>query len=371
MQLTRSVFAFTYQKCLKPILFLRDAESVHNNFTWFGKTLGEFALGRSLTSFLFSYQNEQLSKTIDGIHFANPIGLSAGFDYNAELTQILPSVGFGFETVGTVTLEAYEGNPGPRLMRFPKSQALLVNKGFKSLGAKAVIKKLTGKSFSIPIGISIGSTNKQFGTIKAQIEDITSTFQLFEKSKVKYSYYELNVSCPNTTIGQPFTDPKNLERLLHSLLHLRIRRPVYLKMPIDLDQEIILKMLDVADHSFIQGVVFGNLTKDKKNPKVDPQDRIVWQCHKGNLSGKPTWDRSNKLIKLTKKHYDDRFTIIGTGGVFSGEDALHKIKLGADLVQLITGMIYNGPQLIGDINTYLAQNDFLAHTIEKNKFPRA
>lgn len=354
MQFTRSFFAFSYQRFLKPILFTQDAEFVHNFFTATGNTLGEYALTRGLTKFLFSHQDARLPKTVDGIRFANPIGLSAGFDYNAELTQILPSVGFGFETVGTVTLEAYEGNPGPRLLRMPKSQALLVNKGFKSLGARAVIKKLTGKKFEIPIGISIGSTNKQFKTIKAQIEDITATFQLFEKSKVKHSYYELNISCPNTTIGQPFADAKNLERLLKSLVRLRIIKPVYIKMPIDLDHEIIEELLAVADRSFVHGVVFGNLTKDKKNPKVHPDDRLVWQSRKGNLSGKPTWDRSNALIKLTKSRYSGRFTIIGTGGVFSGEDALQKMKLGADLVQLITGMIYQGPQLIGDINNYLA-----------------
>jgi len=356
MQLTRNLFAFSYQHFLKPVLFTQDAESVHNRFTWFGKTLGQFVSTRSLTRFLFAYEDAALPKTVDGIRFANPIGLSAGFDYNAQLTQILPAIGFGFETVGTVTLEAYEGNVGPRLLRLPNSQALLVNKGFKSIGARAVIKKLTGQEFSFPVGISIGSTNKSFTTIKAQIEDITSTFSLFEKSKVKHSYYELNVSCPNTTIGQPFTDPKNLERLLKTLVRLRIRRPVYIKMPIDLDQKIILGMLDVADRSFVHGVVFGNLTKDKKNPLVTPEDRQVWQSHKGNVSGKPTYDRSNALIKLTKKHYSGRFTIIGTGGVFSGEDALEKIKLGADLVQLITGMIYKGPQLIGDINAYLAEH---------------
>jgi dihydroorotate dehydrogenase subfamily 2 len=354
MKLIRTFFGVTYQKILKPILFTQDAETVHNLFTSVGSLLGRSALLRGLTRFAFSYQHAALPKTVDGIRFANPIGLSAGFDYNAELTQILPAVGFGFETVGTVTLNAYEGNATPRLQRFPKSHALLVNKGFKNIGAKAVIKKLTGKKFEFPVGISIGSTNQIYKTIKAQIDDITACFQLFEKSKVKHSYYELNISCPNTTVGQPFTDPKNLDRLLRTLVRLRIHKPVYIKMPIDLDQKLILELLKVADHSFVHGVVFGNLTKDKKNPLVHPDEQKLWSEKKGNVSGKPTWDRSNTLIALTKKHYGSRFTIIGTGGVFSGADAAEKIRLGADLVQLITGMVYKGPQLIGDINDYLA-----------------
>jgi len=356
MQFTRDIFATSYQNVLKPLLFTQDAERVHNNFTRFGKFLGEFGPTRSLTSVLLAYRNPVLIKIIDGVTYPNPIGLSAGFDYNGQLTQILPAVGFGFTTVGTVTLEPYEGNVPPRLDRFPRSKALLVNKGFKSLGAHAVIKKLTGLEFSIPVGISIGSTNKHFSTLKAQIEDITTTFRLFERSKVKHSYYELNISCPNTSIGQPFTDPKNLSRLLRAVVRLRIKKPVYLKMPIDLQKKHILELLDAADRSSISGVIFGNLTKDKENPAVDPQDRILWKERTGNLSGKPTWERSNALIKLTKKHYGKRFTIIGTGGVFSGEDAKEKLRLGADLVQLITGMVYQGPQLIGEINSYLAEN---------------
>jgi dihydroorotate dehydrogenase len=101
----------------------------------------------------------------------------------------------------------------------------------------------------------------------------------------------------------------------------------------------------------------GNLTKDRQNPSVALEDKKSWQTKKGNLSGKPTWERSNNLITLTKKLYKNRFTIIGTGGIFSGEDAQHKIDLGADLVQLITGMIFEGPQVIGQINQHLASKN--------------
>lgn len=356
MKITRILSAKFYQSILKPLLFLRDAEAVHNTFTTIGSLLGKSPITRQLISFMFAHHDPRNRRIIDGILFSNPIGLSAGFDYNADLTQIMPSVGFGFATVGTVTFKPYVGNPTPRLGRFPKSQALLVNKGFKNIGAHAVIAKLEGLRFAIPVGISIGSTNTTFPSIAAQVNDVCKTFQLFEKSNVKHAYYELNISCPNTHGGQPFTELKNLAQLLDAVDKLHVKKPIFVKMPIDLGEPYTLKMLKVIDKSSMHGVIFGNLTKDKTNPAVHPDDRAVWQTRKGNLSGKPTWDRSNALIRLTRKNFGYRFTIIGTGGVFSGQDAMDKLNHGADLVQLITGMVFQGPQLIGDISEYLAEN---------------
>ncbi len=353
LPLRRSLFRALYQWCLKPLYFLLDAEFVHTNMTTIGNVMGKFLVLRSLTAWLFAYSDKKLEQTIDGIVFPNPVGLSAGFDYNAELPGILPSVGFGFATIGTVTNEPYEGNRKPRLGRFPKSQALVVNKGFKSLGAKAIIKKLEGHSFAIPIGISIGSTNKNYDSLGLQIENVVAGFKQFEASKVAHSYYELNISCPNTAGGQPFTTPARLKKLLVALQKLHISKPIYIKMPIDLQFSEVLPLLELADSFNIHGVIFGNLTKDKNNPDVHPADKKSWKNIQGNLSGKPTWNRSNNLIQMTKKTFGSRFTIIGAGGIFTPEDAQFKLSLGADLVELITGMIYEGPQLIGAINEYI------------------
>jgi|SRR5579859_490223 len=355
------MFAFVYVYMVKPLLFCVDAEKVHQACTDLGEWFGAHSLTRKLLKNIFQYRHPSLERTMCGIHFPNPIGLAAGFDYEAKLPAILPAVGFGFATIGTVTLHPYKGNPSPQLGRFPKSRALLVNKGFKSVGAKAIIHKLEHRSFKIPIGISIGSTNMMFPTRTAQIHDIVTTFQLFEKSQVQHAYYELNISCPNTAMGQPFTHPANLRRLLQSLQKENITKPVFLKMPIDLPQEVTLALLREADKSLISGVIFGNLTKDKKNPDLHPDDAVDWQQRHGNLSGKPTWARSNTWIRFTRKHFQKRFVIIGTGGIFSGQDAATKFALGADLVQLITGMVYEGPQLIGKINRYLVDSTF-AHT---------
>jgi len=117
-------------------------------------------------------------------------------------------------------------------------------------------------------------------------------------------------------------------------------------------------MLQIIDKYHVAGVIFGNLTKDKTNPDVNPIDLKHWKHAKGNLSGKPTWNRSNELVALTRKNFKNRFTIIGTGGIFTGEDASKKINYGADLIQLITGMIFEGPQTIGQINLKLSQEIF-------------
>jgi dihydroorotate dehydrogenase subfamily 2 len=297
--------------------------------------------------------DKKLQQTVAGIHFANPIGLSAGFDYEAKLTQLLPAIGFGFETIGTITNSAYEGNPKPMLGRLPKSQSLLVNKGFKNPGADAIVKKLKDKSFAIPIGVSIGRTNTPTLNQKQSIQDIINAFTTFEKSPLKHAYYELNISCPNLYGDISFYPPKNLKALLVAIDALRLQKPVFVKMPISLPDTEITAILEVIAKHSPQGIILGNLQKDRDNPALRAEE--VAACAKGYFSGKPTYDRSNELIELAYKRYQKRFIIIGTGGIFSAEDAYEKITRGATLVQLITGMIFQGPQLINEINTGLLE----------------
>jgi dihydroorotate dehydrogenase len=149
-----------------------------------------------------------------------------------------------------------------------------------------------------------------------------------------------------------------LEILINALEKLNISKPIYAKMPIDQSHKATLALLKIIDKNNIAGVIFGNLAKDRSNPDIHPEDAKKWQTARGNLSGKATWRKSNTLIKLTKENFGDRFTIIGTGGVFTGKDAVEKIALGADLVQLITGMIFEGPQTLGEINLTLVQKSF-------------
>jgi len=357
---------FTYLHCLKPILFSLDPEVVHHLLVNTGRNLGKATVAKKLITWAWSYQDPKLMKKIDGITFLNPVGLAAGFDYDANLIETLPAMGFGFHTIGTVTLEPCLGNPPPQLARFSKSRALLVNKGLKNIGARAIIKKLQPLIMTIPTGISIASTNKHFATEAAQISEIMTCFSLFENSGLHHAYYELNISCPNTFGGEPFTTPTKLERLVTELDGLKLSHPVYVKMPIDQSPGMTKKLLETLAAHNIQGVIFGNLTKDKSNPDLHAGDVDQWQKLKGNVSGKPTWTRSNACIQLTKSEFGSRFTIIGTGGIFTGKDAAQKMALGANLVQLITGMIYEGPQLIGQINSYLDKSKVSNACLIKN-----
>ena len=352
-----SFLGWGYKNFVKRIFFLLDAEDAHNTCTNFGKFLGTMSFTKWKTKLLFSFTHPANTRVYNGIMFPNQVGLAAGFDYNGELTQILPEMGMAWHTIGTVTYLPYEGNKKPRLGRFLESQSLLVNKGLKSLGARAIAQNLANLHFKIPTGISIASTNKHFNSDSEQIIDILKTFKIFEQSRVNHSYYELNISCPNTFGGEPFTTPKRLENLLDALEKLKIKKPIFIKMPIDQSKKDTLDLLRIIDTHTIAGVIFGNLTKDKNNPDVTKNDREKWKTVKGNLSGKPTWNRSNALITLTRNNFGKRFTIIGTGGIFTGKDALEKIDKGADLIQLITGMIFEGPQTVGEINLRLAQKN--------------
>lgn len=213
-------------------------------------------------------------------------------------------------------------------------------------------QKLEKLPFAIPVGISIGRTNTlALKTQKQSIEDIISAFHTFEQSSVKHTYYELNISCPNLYGDITFYPPKNLEELLSEVDKLHLKKPVFIKMPIEKSDKEVTAMLEViADHC-PAGVIFGNLQKNRNHPAL--VQREVKKFKVGYFSGKPTFDRSNELIKLAYKTYKKRFVIIGCGGIFSGDDAYLKIKLGATLVQLITGMIFQGPQLISQINIEL------------------
>ncbi len=342
------IFALLYQ-VQKRIFFLLDPEYVHHRMTNTGELLGRIPPAKLVMRLICKDRFPTLEQTIQGIRFATPIGLSAGFDYEAKLTQVLEPLGFGFQSVGTITNLFCEGNNKPRLGRLPKSKSLLVNKGFRNPGAEAVVQKLQHYTFAIPVGISIGRTNTLgINTVDGAIEDICQAFNKFEQSNVKHSYYELNISCPNLKGSVSFYDPPILNKLLQEVLKLKLKKPIFIKMPIELDDFRFLALLKVIGPFPVAGIIVGNLQKDRTIPELDQGE--VAKLGQGNLSGKATWNRSNELIALAYKTLDRKYTIIGCGGVFSAEDAFQKIKLGASLIQLITGMIFQGPQLIAQIN---------------------
>lgn len=355
--------SIVYKNFIKPFFFQIDPETIHAAMTKTGNLLPKIPGISYITSSIFQINDKRLSQHIHGNTYLNPIGLAAGFDYEADLTQILPSLGFGFQTVGTITKLPYEGNPTPRLGRLPQSLSLMVNKGYKNLGSKKTIEKLKAQIFSGVVGISIGRTNSQkLVTQTESVHDIIDAFESFEQSSLNHAYYELNISCPNLYGNITFYTPNNLKQLLTSVSKIGITRPIYIKMPISETNKDTLAMLEIISKYPIHGVIIGNLQKNRSHPSLIPNEVIQFSL--GNFSGKPTFERSNELISLCYKHFSKRFIIIGCGGIFSAQDAYEKIKRGASLVQLITGMIYEGPQLVSQINLELLElleRDRLTH----------
>jgi len=356
-----NITGFIYRNFIKRILFLFPADYVHTLLLKVGKTLGKSKFAKNLLKNMWSYQDEKLAQIVCDLTFQNPIGLSAGFDYNADLVNIIPDIGFGFSTIGTLTSEAYEGNPAPMLGRLPKSRSLLVNKGFKNEGVKKVLSTMSGEKTGAVKGVSIGVTNKSYDTFEAMIDNLVSGFREAEAFS-NFDYYELNISCPNLhnvkSLTNELASPEGINHALQRINTIGIKRPIFIKMPIERSNQEMSKLIDaIKPFSFVYGLIFSNLVKDRTNKAFDRCE--VDNAGVGNFSGKPVEDQSNILIRFAYKLYGERFIIIGTGGVFNAEDAYIKIKSGATLVQLITGMVYQGPQVIGDINRGIAE--LLAH----------
>lgn len=329
--------------------FRRDPENVHDTMMRMGQVLGKYAVTRKIISILFSFSHPMLEQNILGIHFPNPIGLSAGFDKDALLTDILPCVGFGFMEAGSITGEPCEGNAKPRLWRLKESRSLVVYYGLKNEGSEKIAGRLRSKNLKIPVGTSIAKTNNP-ATIETEagIHDYQKAFRQFVDVG---HYFTINISCPNAFGGEPFTDPQKLDRLLSVIDNISTKKPIFLKLSPDLSTEQVDAILRICENHRIGGFICSNLTKNRNTSKI--VDRVVPE--KGGMSGKVVEDLSNAQIRFIYQKAGNKYIIIGSGGVFSAADAYTKIKAGASLVQLITGMIFEGPQLISEINRGLVQ----------------
>ncbi len=331
---------FVYRTVLKPIFFAFEPELVHDAMTLVGRLLGSNPLTRGVNRLMFGYSHPMLEQKILGIRFKNPVGLSAGFDKNALLFKILPEVGFGFEELGSITGEKCEGNSKPRLWRHPKEKSIRVYYGLLNDGVEAISKRLRNKTFKFPIGTSIAKTNcRETCETEAGVEDYVKAFQGLRNIG---DYFTVNISCPNAFGGQPFTDPARLGSLLKRLDKIPTKKPIFLKLSPDLTDSDIDAILAVAKRHRVHGFICSNLTK-----KHD--------YGLGGLSGKAVGQLSTHQISYVYKQTKGRYPIIGCGGIFNAEDAYAKLKAGASLLQLITGMIYEGPQLISEINRGLVE----------------
>lgn len=354
-QLIRSVSKVGYQKVAKPLMFRHSPDAVHKGLIRTAKGVQKIPGVRSLPK-LWSHHDKSLEVTLMGARFRNPVGLSAGFDKAIEMPKLMRSVGFGWMTGGSVTCGDYKGNDGAWFHRLPKSKSLVVHAGLPSEGTPVVsgrVKAYAMNTFTdFPLNVSVAKTNSKTSVgDEAGIEDYCKSLKVFDELG-QVSLLEINISCPNTFGGEPFTTAERLEKLLTAVDKLYLMKPVIVKMPINLSHANFDALLDVIATHTVAGVAIGNLLKDRTMAKLkDPLPDSV----KGNLSGKPNKDITTELVRRAYKKYGDKLIVIGIGGIMSAEDAYEKIKAGASLVALITGLIYEGPQLVGDINRGLVK----------------
>lgn len=342
-----------YETFLRPVLFKFNPERVHDFFIWLGERLGNSAVGRSIVSFFCEYDHPALRTKVAGIDFKNPVGLAAGFDKDVRLTQIIPSVGFGFMEAGAVTFHSYGGNQGTRLVRLPEDKSLIVYYGLKSVGAQAVLDRIRGLEFKIPTGINVAKTNRGDIKGKKSIEDYVNTYKLLGPH---FAYVTLNVSCPNAQDGCMFQDPRLLDELLRAIGDEEKHCPIFLKVSSHLTfQEMDDILAVVAKYRFVDGFVIANLSKRRDLLGLRSPRELLNLVPDGGISGKPLREMSTNLIRYVYGKTRGRYAIIGLGGIFDAQDAYDKIKAGASLVQIITGLIYGGPMTVKKINLGLVK----------------
>ena len=343
-----------YESLLKPLLFRFDPELVHDSFVAVGEMLGALPGGRSLTGAICSFEHPALETSVAGIAFKNPIGLAAGFDKDVRLTRIMPSVGFGFMEVGAVTQFPYEGNSGRRLLRLPEDRSIVVYYGLKNVGAEAVRRKLPRLTpFRFPVGLNIAKTNRADIKGERSVEDYVTTYRMLGSA---FSYATLNISCPNAQDGRLFQDPVLLDELLAAFANETKHGPIFLKVSSDLSLEEVDAILKVAEkYRFIDGFVVGNLAKRRDGLGLRSSRERLALLPQGGISGAPIRERSTNIIRHIYRASGGNYVLIGLGGVFSAEDAYEKIKAGASLVQIMTGLIYGGPLAVKRINRGLVE----------------
>ena len=324
-----------YKKIVSPFLFLFDPESVHN-FTFILLKLSfKFPLTKYIVSLLLSLEDPKLEKQLFGLNFKNPVGVAAGLDKNAAHIKEFSSFGFGFVEVGTITPEPQIGNPKKRLFRLEKDNAIINRMGFNNEGLEKILPRLKA-NYDIIIGGNIGK-NKSTPNSKAKSDYI----KCFKKLYDFIDYFVINVSSPNTPGLRELQTPNFLKDLFNDLNIERSKRkkrkPILLKISPDLQKSRIDELLDVIEVCKIDGIVATNTTVNF--PKLDSKSKN----ESGGLSGAPLQSKSNQIISYISKKTAGKLPIIGVGGIISPKDAIEKLKCGAHLVQLYTGIIYEGP----------------------------
>lgn len=336
-----------YKNIIRPILFCFDPEKVHHFTFSFLKNVCKIPGVPSFLRSMYQINDKRLEREVFGIKFKNPVGLAAGFDKEAKLFSELSNLGFGFIEIGTLTPKAQDGNPKKRLFRLKEDQAIINRMGFNNQGVYKAVERLK-KNKNVLIGGNIGK-NKVTPNQNA-IDDYVLCFNALYDV---VDYFVVNVSSPNTPNLRALQDKEPLTALLS---HLQIinkqkpkQKPILLKIAPDLTDDQLLDIIDIVNDTKIDGVIATNTTISREGLQSENKNEM------GGLSGKPLTKRSTEVIRFLSEKSNKSFPIIGVGGINSPEDAYEKLQAGASLIQIYTGFIYQGPQLIKDINKYLLQ----------------
>ena len=343
---------------LRPLLFRMDAERAHHAGMWAARFVQ--ALSPALIDRWYRYEDAALHQTLWNMNFHNPVGLAAGFDKNARLIAFWEHLGFGFTEVGSVSARPAEGNPRPRAFRLPEDQAVINRMGLNNQGAERIAQRIRRTHHRRPLGINLVKTHDPSIMGAAALEDFRTSFHQLAPLA---DYVTLNISCPNTREGKTFEDPDALDDLLRIVFAER--------RELDLDVPILLKLAPphntrVAYDSQVEGVVevgsaYGVHGYIATNTAPDRPDSLRTDAEtldaigRGGLSGQPLAERSTHLVRYLYRLTGGEVPIIGVGGIASADDAYAKIRAGASLVQVYTGLVYEGPALIKRIKQGLVE----------------
>ena len=339
-----------YKLLIRPILFLFDPEKVHYFTFSLIRILCKIPFVASVFRSLYQVKNKKLERKLFGLTFANPVGLAAGFDKNAVLYNELANFGFGFIEIGTVTPKGQLGNPKKRLFRLKEDQGIINRMGFNNDGVAEAIKNLKKNKHKVIIGGNIGKNTE------TKLEDYTQDYlDVFKELHPFVDYFVLNVSCPNVGSHAKLSDKDYLLELITECQSqnnlFKIKKPILLKIAPDLNNLQLDEIIELVAETNIDGVIASNTSTTRDN--LNASKERLQEIGNGGVSGQPIKDQSTQVIKYLADNSNKSFPIIGVGGIHSAEDALEKLNAGADLVQIYTGFIYEGPGLIKKINKAL------------------
>ena len=335
-------------KLIRPILFSFDPEMIHHSVMRLMKILIRIPFVNVILGKMYGVNKEFASTELFGLKFKNRVGLAAGFDKDARAIDFMQNLGFGFLEIGTVTPLPQEGNPKPRLFRLPADKALINRMGFNSDGLAAIVQRLRkSPQKNMILGGNIGKNKKT--TNENAVDDYLKGFNAL---KGLVDYFVINISSPNTPGLRELQEKEPLKKLLNALQQendlLEKRVPILLKISPDLTLSQLDDVIEVVLMAKLDGIIATNTTLDRSGLKT-PSSRVE-QIGAGGLSGKPLIDRSTEVIRYIRAKTGKKFSIIASGGIMTANDAVEKIKAGADLIQIYTGFVYSGPDLIKRIN---------------------